>query len=162
SAPAVRLAESIADTIAGWVRNGDLLEGKGRPIRPGDIMVLVRKRDRFVHALSRALKQPERQIPVAGADRLLLTDHIAVQDLLAIGGLALQPHDGLSLAALLRSPIFAMTEDRLREIAVARDESEALFDMLRRLARDDLECAGIVETLEEWRDAAAFRPVFEF
>jgi len=162
SAPAVRLAETIADTIAGWIRHGDLLEGKGRPIRPGDVMVLVRKRDRFVHALSRALKQPGRRIPVAGADRLLLTDHIAVKDLLAIGRIVLQPHDDLSLAALLRSPIFAMTEDRLRELAVGRGESEPLFDMLRRAAGDDLECAAIVETLEEWRDAAAFRPVFEF
>src|SRR5690606_9839124 len=80
SAPAVRLAERIADTIAGWLRGGELLEGKGRPIRPGDIMVLVRKRDSFVHALSRALKDTKRAVPVAGADRLLLSDHIAVKD----------------------------------------------------------------------------------
>src|SRR5690606_37587547 len=111
SAPAVQLAESIADTIAGWIRGGEIREGKGRPIRPGDIMVLVRKRDRFVHALSRALKHEKRRVPVAGADRLRLTDHIAVKDLMAIGRFALQPHDDLSLAALLRSPIFGVPEE---------------------------------------------------
>jgi len=159
SAPAVRLADTIAGTIAGWIGRGDLLEGKGRPVRPGDIMVLVRKRDSFVHALSRSLK--ERGIAVAGADRLLLTDHIAVQDLLAIGRFVLQPHDDLSLAALLRSPVFGLAEERLFEIAWDRGELP-LFDALRSRAKDDPALAEIAATLEDWRDQAGYRPVFEF
>src|SRR5690606_2062166 len=81
SAAAARLAEVIADRIAKWLDCGEMLEGKQRALRAGDIMVLVRKRDRFVHALSRALKN--RNIAVAGADRLRLTAHIAIQDLVA-------------------------------------------------------------------------------
>src|SRR5690606_32760845 len=111
SAPAAQLADTIAATIAGWLAKGELLEGRGRPVAPGDIMVLVRKRDSFVHALSRSLKN--RGVPVAGADRLLLTDHIAIKDLLAIARFALQPQDDLSLAALLRSPIFSLPEETL-------------------------------------------------
>jgi ATP-dependent helicase/nuclease subunit A len=57
---------------------------KLRPITPGDILVLVRKRDGFVPTLLRTLKAMT-GIPVAGADRLRLTDHIAVQDLMALG-----------------------------------------------------------------------------
>ncbi len=71
-----------------------------------DIMVLARKRGRFVHALSRELKN--RNIAVSGADRLVLTSHIAVKDLLAIARFCLMPGDDLSLAALLRSPLFAL------------------------------------------------------
>src|SRR5690606_2535590 len=115
SAPAVRLAEQIAKTIEHWLSNGDRIEGRGRKLRPGDIMVLVRKRDRFIHALSRELKN--RQIPVAGADRIMLSGHIAVQDLLAAARVALQPDDDLSLAALLKSPAFAIDEEGLYALA---------------------------------------------
>src|SRR5690606_1723214 len=66
SAPAVRLAEVIAGKIEGWLASNEVLEGKKRKLKAGDILVLVRKRDRFVHALSRALKN--RMIAVAGAD----------------------------------------------------------------------------------------------
>src|SRR5690606_2792868 len=118
SAPAVRLAGQIAATIAHWLSTGDRLPGRGRALVPGDVMVLVRKRDRFIHALSRELKNLE--IPVAGADRLLLTGHIAVQDLMAIARIALQPEDDLSLAALLKSPVFGLTEDQLFDLAASR------------------------------------------
>ena len=89
----------------------ELIEGKGRTLHAGDVLVLVRKRDRFIHALSRSLKN--RGIAVAGADRLSLPGHIAVKDLVALGRVALQPHDDLSLAALLKSPIVGLSEDRL-------------------------------------------------
>ncbi len=159
SAPAARLAETIAATVAGWIRQGDLLEGQGRPVRPGDIMVLVRKRDSFVHALSRSLKN--RGVAVAGADRLLLTDHIAIKDLLAIGRFALQAHDDLSLAALLRSPIFGLSDEELFPIAHGRG-SASLFSALQARAQVHPALREIVETLEEWRDQAGFRPAFEF
>ena len=53
-APAVRVADTIARTIDGWIRAGEMIEGKGRRLAAGDVLVLVRKRDRFIHALSRA------------------------------------------------------------------------------------------------------------
>jgi ATP-dependent helicase/nuclease subunit A len=159
SAPAVRLAETIAGTVASWIGNGEMLEGQGRPVRPGDIMVLVRKRDSFVHALSRALKN--RGVPVAGADRLLLTDHIAVKDLVAIGRFALQPHDDLSLAALLRSPIFGLSDEQLFELARDRGKT-SLFSAMQEKAEEDVGIGRIVETLDDWRDQAGFRPSFEF
>ncbi|TIS02966.1 MAG: double-strand break repair helicase AddA, partial [Mesorhizobium sp.] len=118
SAPAVRVAEHVATTIQNWLRNGEAIEGKGRKLTAGDILVLVRKRDRFVHALSRSLKN--RQIPVAGADRLSLPGHIAVQDLIALGHFLIQPEDDLSLAAVLRSPIFEVSEETLLTLAGER------------------------------------------
>ena len=40
-----------------------------------------------------------RGIPVAGADRLVLTEQIAVQDLMALGDFLMLPEDDLALAA---------------------------------------------------------------
>ena len=54
---------------------------------------------------------------MAGADRLKLTDHIAVHDLLALAEFVLQPDDDLSLAALLRSRCSALSEEALFALA---------------------------------------------
>lgn len=160
SAPAVRVAEHVAATIKGWLDKGEILEGKGRPLRAGDVLVLVRKRDRFIHALSKSLK--EKGVPVAGADRLSLPGHIAVKDLAALGRFLVQPQDDLSLAAVLRSPIFDLPEQRLFDLAAGRERSVSLIQSLRRQAEADKLLAAIAETLERWASEAAFKPVFEF
>ena len=160
SAPAVRVAEHVAATIQSWLRSGEIIEGKGRSLTAGDILVLVRKRDRFVHALSRSLKN--RQIPVAGADRLSLPGHIAVKDLIALGHFLIQPEDDLSLAAVLRSPIFDVSEDRLFALASGRTLGLSLVGSLRQHAGEDAALAAIVARLDAWTGEAAFKPVFEF
>src|SRR5690606_32661037 len=133
-----------------WLDKGETVAG--RPITPGDILVLVRKRDRFVNALSRALKNAK--VRVAGADRLRLTDHIAVKDLVALGRFVQQEEDDLSLAALLRSPVFGLSDEDLFTIAHRRDQL-TLFAALRersgRIGRTD-----IPERLEALRNAAAY------
>ncbi len=159
-APAVQVAESVARTIRHWLDSGEVIEGKGRRLRPGDVMVLVRKRDRFVHALSRSLKN--KNVPVAGADRLSLPGHIAVKDLTALGRFLLQPEDDLSLAAMLRGPIFSLTEDMLFELAAGRPAHGSLAESLRKHAQGDLLLADIVASLDRWASEAAYKPVFEF
>ena len=54
---------------------------------------------------------------MGGADRLLLSEHIAFQDLLALGRFARFPDDDLTLAALLRSPFCDVDEDGLYDLA---------------------------------------------
>lgn len=159
-APAVEVAEKIAATVEGWLRDKEIIEGQERRLTAGDVLVLVRKRDRFVHALSRSLKN--RGIPVAGADRLTLPSHIAVKDLSALGRFLLQPEDDLSLAAVLKSPIFGETEERLFDLAYGRPDGQSLYASLRLKARDDLFLARIVPNLEKWAEEAACKPVFEF
>ncbi|NTS32747.1 double-strand break repair helicase AddA [Phyllobacterium sp. BT25] len=159
-APPVRLAEQIARTIELWLKNGEVLQGQGRRIEARDIMVLVRKRDQFMHALSRELKR--RHVPVGGADRLKLTDHIAIKDLMALGRFMLLPADDLSLAALLKSPLFKLGDDELFVLAHGRAENETLFDRLNSRAEDDLTFHAIAQRLKEWRSRADTLPVFEF
>lgn len=160
SAPAVQLAERIAARIENWIASGEIIEGRGRKLGAGDVMVLVRKRDRFIHALSRSLKN--RHIAVAGADRLNLAGHIAVQDLLALGRFVLQPEDDLSLAALLKSPVFGLSEDQLFEFAFDRAAGVSLYAALRRAAETDEQLLAVERQLLRWRAEADYRPVFEF
>lgn len=134
STPEVQLAERMADSMRRWLDEGESLEARGRPVQPGDIMVLVRHRTRFVDALMRALKK--RGIPVAGLDRMVITDHIAILDLMALGDFLLLPQDDLTLAALLKSPLVGLSEDALFMLAHGRDAS--LWEALKERSNEAL------------------------
>ena len=88
TSPRVKLAKQIAAAVKEWLRRGDLVgDGdKRHPLRAGDILILVRQRGPLFEAIIRALKTAD--VAVAGADRLQLTEHIAIMDLLALGGRA--------------------------------------------------------------------------
>ncbi len=118
-----RLACAVATQIDGMIGTEWLgprpPDRAARPIRPGDVLVLVSKRDRLAAGIIRELKK--RGVPVAGADRMLLTGELAVQDLLALAKVACLPTDDLSLAALLRSPLCGLSEDDLFALAWQRE-----------------------------------------
>ncbi|KAA6205997.1 MAG: double-strand break repair helicase AddA [Candidatus Tokpelaia sp.] len=162
--PATILAGNITAIIAHWLRNKDILAGKNRPVKAGDIMILVRKRGSFVHALARALKNSA--IPVAGADRLHLADHIAVQDLMALGAFILQPRDDLALACALKSPLFNVSEETL--LALAAERKGTLFAALEQAAEQgSMACEQKIlteaaEKLRLYRAFADIKPVYEF
>lgn len=115
------LAEKIADTIAYWVQSRRILEAKNRPITPGDVLILVRKRSAFVDNMVRALKK--RHIPVSGADRMRLTEHIAIMDIMALGKFLLLPQDDLTLATVLKTPLIGLSEEALFTLAYGREAS---------------------------------------
>lgn len=155
----IRLAETIADQIDDWLGSGACLAAGGAAIAAGDILVLVRKRDAFVPALIRALKT--RGIPVAGSDRLALTDHIAVKDLIALGQVMVLREDDLALASVLKGPLFDWDEDALFDIAYARTGSlwQSLED---RAAQHDGLARRTLDQLRAWMGSADFERPFGF
>ncbi|HEY2133474.1 MAG TPA: double-strand break repair helicase AddA [Acetobacteraceae bacterium] len=124
-----RLAASLAEWIAAHCGAEDL-PSKGRKLQPGDVLVLVRRRNEFARALVRALKSSG--VPVAGLDRLVLTDQPAVADLLALCDTLLLPEDDLQLACVLTSPLGGLADDSLMALAATRQGS--LWEALRRRA----------------------------
>ena len=125
--PQNRLATQVARRIRKMIDDGEMLAARGRAIRPGDIMVLVRRRTGFVEELVRQLKKLE--VAVAGVDRMTLTDQIAIMDLIALGQFLLLPEDDLTLATILKSPLLGLTEDELFELAHGRGKKR-LWDVL--------------------------------
>ena len=130
--PRQRLALYIAAFIADQIRCGELLESQGRPVTAGDFLVLVRRRNSFVDELIRALKA--RNVPVAGIDRLVLTEHIAVMDLIALGQFLLLPGDDLTLAAVLKSPFIGLSEEALFDLAHGRGAQSLWWVLTARAA----------------------------
>jgi ATP-dependent helicase/nuclease subunit A len=156
--PQSRLALLIAARIETMLRGGESLESKGRPIVAGDVMVLVRRRTPFMQALVRALK--ERQLPVAGVDRMLLTEQLAVMDLMALGRFALLPEDDLTLATVLKGPLVGLDEDQL--FALAHGRAGSLWRALRDGARNDDSYARAHRWLSTLLAVADAVPPFEF
>ncbi|WP_417693970.1 double-strand break repair helicase AddA [Roseibium sp.] len=154
--PMIRVARRIARTIRDWMDQGEA--------DPGDVMVLLRKRGPFVDALNRELKLLN--VPAAGSDRLVLTDHIAVKDLAALGRFLLLPEDDLSLAAVLKSPLLGLDDEALFGLVERQDYSKprsgTLWQCLQRKAGQDPKLKQVQEQLEVWRSRADFMPPFEF
>ncbi len=138
TSPQVRLARRIARHAAIWIKAGS---------KPRDIIVLVRQRGVLFESIIRALKAAE--IPVAGADRLVLTEHIAAMDLIALADALLLPEDDLALAAVLKSPLFGLNDDDLFKIAWDRGALSLRAALSARLPLDPRfeEIARALDTL---------------
>ena len=125
--------QRLAETLAGWLRAriGTLeLPGRGRTLRAGDVMILVRRRNDFTRSLLRALKGAG--VPVAGLDRMVLTAQPAVADLIALAEALLLPQDDLTFACYLTSPLGGLTDADL--MALAPDRTGSLAEALRARA----------------------------
>jgi ATP-dependent helicase/nuclease subunit A len=143
-------ADSLVDALANWIAQQTgghhRLESAARALTPGDILVLVRRRGAFDRALVRELKR--RNVPVAGLDRMMLTEQPAVQDLLSLCEALLLPTDDLSLAEMLVSPLGGLTDDSLMALCAGR--TDPLWEVLRRRAGERADwqaAAGLFATL---------------
>ncbi len=125
--PRQRLAEALAASIRQWLDEGRMLPSKGRPLTPGDILVLVRKRDAFGRAFVTALKT--RGVAVAGLDRMTLTAEPAIVDMLTLCDALLLPQDDLALACVLTSPLGGLSDEQLMRLALGR--KSGLFQALK-------------------------------
>lgn len=124
------LARKLAKQVKSWIADGPdqlWVAGKGRALRPEDVLILVRSRGELASLLVARLH--EENVPVAGVDRLMLTDPLAIQDLLAALRFALQPEDDLNFANFLVSPLIDWSQDQL--YALAKGRKASLWSALR-------------------------------
>lgn len=151
--PHVLLAEALAKRVSAWIRNGEgVWDSQGgkpvlRAMRPGDVLALVKSRGALFKQLLKAFKREG--LPVAGADRLLLRDDIAVQDMLALARVAMDPADDLSLACVLKGPFVGLVDDDadLFPLAYGRHEGESLFSRLLAASDRYAEARAFVQSL---------------
>ncbi len=139
----VKLAKRIAKHVAQWRSQGRFAK---------DVLVLVRRRGVLFESIIRALKNEG--VPVAGADRLMLTEHIAVMDLMALADALLLEADDLALATVLKSPLIGLDEDALFKLAWNRKSS------LRKVLRTQR--PDIAARLDALREAARTMTPFAF
>lgn len=150
---AMLCAEFIADQIKNWLDSNRILQSHGRPVEPGDIMILLRSRSTFMNSLIRSLKN--RNIPVSGHDRLVVQNEICIEDLIALSDFCLFPDDDLALACVLKSPLINLTEDDLYSLCV--DRPATLWESLKFSS-----FRNIVDYLRDCRKAALSLTPYDF
>ncbi len=150
TSPQIRLARRIARNVQLWTAAGT---------KPGDILILVRQRGSLFETIIRALKSAH--IPVAGADRLVLTEHIAVMDLIVLADALLLPENDLALATALKSPLFGFNDDDLFKIAWDRGQKSLRTSLIGRSAQDS-KFASAAHMIERLTDEARRTSPFTF
>jgi ATP-dependent helicase/nuclease subunit A len=160
TSPEVKVARRVAETIAQLTAGQEMTgrAGARRPLTAGDVLILVRRRGKLFDAVIQALKHAH--VPVAGADRLKLTEHIAIIDLMHLTDALLMPQDDLALAVALKSPLFGIGENQLYELCHGRKGS--LRTALAERAKADLYFAEAHARLLACEDKAAWAKPFEF
>ena len=158
-----RLAQAVRDMQARgeavWDRRlGPDGKGAPRPVRPGDVLILVRRRGALFEEIIRALKKAG--VPVAGADRLRLSDHAVFADVLALLRFVLFPDDDLTVAELLRSPFCGVDEKGLYDLAHGREGR--LYPALMRRGDERPDWREARRFLGAAREMAHDRGAFDF
>ena len=160
TSPEVKLSRRIQAEIKRLVASGTLTGPKGnrRPLSYGDALVLVRRRGNLFDAVIQALKHAS--IPVAGADRLKLTEHIAIIDLMNLADALLLPSDDLALAVALKSPLFGLDEDDL--FTLAWNRKGPLRKSLSQHVGENSKFEGVLKRLDECERRFAHDTPFAF
>jgi ATP-dependent helicase/nuclease subunit A len=156
----VKLSKRIQGEIRRLVTAGTMIGrlGNRRRLTYGDVLVLVRRRGNLFDAVIQALKHAS--IPVAGADRLKLTEHIAIIDLMNLADALLLPGDDLALAVTLKSPLCGLNDDDLFTLAYERKSS--LRHALSQHAATDAKFQPVLKRLEECERRFAHDTPFAF
>ncbi|MBP7064104.1 double-strand break repair helicase AddA [Ferrovibrio sp.] len=155
--PRITLARRIAAQVKGWLGR-EWLPGQGRMLTAGDVMILVRRRNAFFDAMVRELKLAG--VPVAGADRMQLAEQMAVLDLLALGHFCVLPDDDLTLATVLKGPLFNFSEEDL--FALCHERPATLWRNLRERADEQLHWRRALDELGGLLLRADRAPPFAF
>lgn len=160
TSPEVRLARRVQGEIRSLIDAGTMTgsANRRRRLRYGDVLILVRRRGRAFDAIIQALKHTG--IPVAGADRLKLTEHIAVIDLMNLADALLLPSDDLALAVALKSPLFGLDDDDL--LRIAPDRKGSLREAFAEHAKDNDKLRLALSRLEECEKRFAHETPFTF
>ncbi|WP_170606545.1 double-strand break repair helicase AddA [Ruegeria arenilitoris] len=153
----VLLAERVAQSIKCMIDTGETIPEDGevpgtfvrRKVRPGDFLILVQRRSDLFAEIIRACKAAD--LPIAGADRLKVGAELAVKDLAALLSFLATPEDSLSLATVLKSPLFGWTEQQIFDLAHKRKET-FLWAALRKRSEEFPETLAVLNDLRGQTD----------
>ncbi len=110
------LAKKIANYVKEQIDSGKILYSTNKKISAQDFMIIFRTRDDFTNEVIKALRKVE--IDITGLDRISLAEDLAIADIISILNFVLNRDNDLNIAALLKSPIFSISEKELYNIVI--------------------------------------------
>lgn len=152
---------AVAQKIKELIKNKTEVEsnGKSNPAKYSDIIILLRSRT-HVSDYERALRQTG--IPYIGANRGTLLECLEISDMLDLLQWLILPFDNLSLAGILRSPIFNISNEEL--IAIKQSCNGSWWERLQKFVTENPEHESLPRAyhlLQQWQEDAAILPVHD-
>ena len=141
-------AQFVAGRIREMLAAGTpVTEGEGlRPMRPGDVVILMRSLSSTANVYLEALSQAG--IPAVCDRGGSLLDTAEVQILLALLQLIDNPHQDIPLITVLASPVFGFTPEQLAKPRT-KERREDLFDAITACGGDFAPFLELLEALRE-------------
>nr|MDP2190092.1 UvrD-helicase domain-containing protein [Rhodoferax sp.] len=119
-------------------------------LHAADVMVLSRKRAGLM-----PLQMELRKLHIAAqiGEKTDLIDCCEVQDVVALLDLLVSPQHDLSLARVLKSPLFGLDDDALVQLALAqRTLNVPWFELLQKTELKTTDGRGVAAHLRRWKD----------
>ncbi|HET8870071.1 MAG TPA: UvrD-helicase domain-containing protein, partial [Aquabacterium sp.] len=146
---------SLKDLEAQQIASAILHLTREESIAPGEIFVLARKRASLVGV---AAALDHLGIANVAPESALLNETPEVLDLLAVVDALVSPHNDLSLARALKSPVFSCTDEQLIEVAhSAQTHGTTWWETVQSLGKQ-APWTQIAEALAAWQKACAVLP----
>ena len=134
-----------ARQVAAWIKQ----QVASAALRAADVMVLSRKRAGLM-----PLQDELRKLHLAAqiGEKADLIDCCEVQDLVALLDVLVSPQHDLSLARVLKSPLFGLGDEVLVQLALQQQASKApWFDLLEATERFTPDGRGVAACLRRWK-----------
>jgi ATP-dependent helicase/nuclease subunit A len=158
-----QLADKIHAIVGNWVVTGD--DGSQRPAQLRDIMILVRSRTHLA-AYEQALKAAH--IHYVSARQGGLLDTLEASNITALLQFLITPFADLYLAQVLRSPLFACSDEDLMALAslpgVIEEKASNWWRRLQQLATTGAASTRLQrahELLQSWQKQTDMLPVHD-
>lgn len=135
------LAQNIVNKILNLIGKKNI--STGEKITADNIMILVRRRDAFVHYMIAELRK--NNLEITGYDRFNITDHIIIKDLISLGKVLLVADNDFELVKVLKSPLFRLTEDEIFTLSYNR-KNHTIWERLREYH------PGVFDKIKTWRN----------
>ncbi len=135
-----------------------LSDSGARTIEYRDIMILARNR---THLAQLELALREQRIPYNSTYDKDFLSSLEVQDILALLTYLVQTHNDLALAQVLRSPLYAISDEEMMQIAMQKEPTwHEKLETYSKQANNSI-ARQAVEQLESWRKIANSLPVHD-
>ena len=146
-------ARMIAREIRSLVDSGAAVtdHGQQRPMRYGDVAILLRSPGKIGGVYRRALAQEG--VPTVNGQGGSFFSSIEISTLLSLLAVLDNPHQDIPLIAVLRSPAFGFSADALSRIRASKRSGD-LYSALCAAAESDGACREFLDTLGALRRAA--------
>lgn len=123
-----KCAEEIAEKIKCWLDNYRAISGTNKAISPGDIMIILKKREPMMSFLNFHLRN--KGVAVQNPDKINFSDSLLINDFVCLARFADYPYDDIALATILKSPIFALSNEDFHKVCIKNTEKK-LFDRIQ-------------------------------